>query len=370
MLNVTCPRGALHEAVQTVSRGVTGRSTQPVQNNILLESSQERLRLVATDLEFICLEASLPVKVLDNGSVTAPARLLTELVSSLPDGDVTIVADENEALGVTCAHSQYTIRGLAAQDFQMFPAIGEGVRAALPQCQLHSILRQTAFATSRDETRPILTGALFELTEGSLQVVATDTYRLALRKASVDLGSTATLSAIVSARALNELLRILSPESQDPVSLAISANQIEFEAGNFKVASRLIEGQFPNYQKVIPSSLERKLVISVSALEPALRRALIVAREDANRVVLRPSGETLQISAESQDVGRVEEVVAAQLDGEPTEIAFNARYLLDVLEAVETERVTVDLSGPLNPGMIRAEGNDEYLYVLMPMQIM
>lgn len=370
MLNVTCPRSALHEAVQTVSRGVTGRSTQPVQNNIYFESSGEHLRLVATDLEFISVEALLPVKVGDEGAVTAPARLLTELVSTLPEGDVSLAADENQALAIACEKSHYNIRGLSATDFQMLPAIGEGIRVSLPQSQLHEILRQTAFATSRDETRPILTGALFEFSEGTMQVVATDTYRLALRKAKVDVRPEPPVTAIVSARALNELLRVLDPEAEEPVSLAASANQIEFEAGSYKIASRLIEGQFPNYEKVIPGSSERHVTVAVAELEPALRRALIVAREDANRIVLKPTDGALEITAESQDVGKVEEQVPAEFEGEPTEIAFNARYLLDVLEAVDVERITIELSGPLNPGMVRLEGNEDYLYVLMPMQIM
>ena len=152
--------------------------------------------------------------------------------------------------------------------------------------------------------------------------------------------------------------------------MAVSANQIEFTLGKFRVASRLLEGQFPNYGKVVPESHERSVTVRVADLDPALRRALIVAREDANRVVVKPTAEALEITASAQEVGHIEEQVPAVLDGESTEIAFNARYLLDVLEAVGTEEVRMDLSGPLNPGMIRVPDNDDYLYVLMPMQIM
>lgn len=370
MLRVSCPREALHQAVQTVARGVTGRSTQPVQNNIYLEAADGQLRLVATDLEFISLEARADVNVADEGAVTAPARLLQELVGSLPDAEVTIEADEHQALAVHCGAVNYVIRGLSAGDFQMFPQIGEGVSVVMPQSQLHAILSQTAFATSRDETRPILTGALFELTNNALKVVATDTYRLAVRTAVIDLATEQTVSAIVSSRALAEVLRILSADSEESVSIAVSANQIEFSIGTCRVASRLIEGQFPNYQKVVPDGYERTLTVAVRELEPALRRALIVAREDANRIVLRPSGETLQITAKTQDVGNIDESVPASLEGEPTEIAFNARYLLDVVEAMDVEHLVLQLSGPLNPGMVRMQGVEDYLYVLMPMQIM
>lgn len=370
MLRVSCPREALQQAVQTVARGVTGRSTQPVQNNIYLEASEGWLRLVATDLEVISLEARVDVTVADEGAVTAPARLLQELVNSLPDSEVTLEADEHQALAVHCASVNYTIRGLSASDFQMFPEMGEGISVVMPQSKLHAILSQTVFATSRDETRPILTGALFEFTNNALKVVATDTYRLAMRTAVIDLASEQTVSVIVAARALNEVLRILSADSEDSVSIRVSANQIEFNIGNCRVASRLIEGQFPNYQKVVPDGYERTLTVGVRELEPALRRAIIVAREDAHRVVLRPQADGLQITAKTQDVGNIDETVPASLQGEPTEIAFNARYLLEVVEAVDSENIVLQLSGPLNPGMIRMQGNDEYLYVLMPMQIM
>jgi DNA polymerase-3 subunit beta len=370
MLNVQCNRNELHEAVQTVSRGVTGRSTQPVQNNVLLEAADGVLRLVATDLEYLSIEAELPVQVIEEGAVTAPARVLAELTGNLPDAEVALVADEHQALSVSCGGSHEVIRGLSATDFQRFPPIGESLEAQLPQGLLHNIVRQTVFATSRDETRPILTGALMEISADGLKVVATDTYRLAVRTAQVETGASASRSAIVSSRTLGELVRILSADSQEPAQVFLSDNQIEFRVGKTILSARLIEGQFPNYQKVVPESYERRVTVAISDLEPALRRALIVAREDANRTVFCPGPEALQIRAESPDVGRVEEQVPATLEGDGIEIAFNARYILDVLEAIPTDRITLDLSGGLNPGMLRPEGDDSYLYVLMPMQIM
>jgi len=369
MLNVQCNRNELHEAVQTVSRGVTGRSTQPVQQNILLEASGDVLHLVATDLEYLSIEAQLPVRVVEEGAVTAPARVLAELTGNLPDSEVSLVADEHQALSVHCGGSHEVIRGLSAQDFQRFPPIGEALRVQLPQSLLYTVVRQTVFATSRDETRPILTGALVEVSPEGIKVVATDTYRLAVRTAAVETGANGTRSAIVSGRTLTELVRILSADSDEPAEVALSDNQVEFRVGSTVLAARLIEGQFPNYQKVIPESYERQILVGVRDLEPALRRALIVAREDANRTVFCPSADSLEIRAESADVGRVEEHVPATLEGDSIEIAFNARYVLDVLEVVDTERIRLALSGPLNPGVIRPEGDDNYLCVLMPMQI-
>jgi DNA polymerase-3 subunit beta len=370
MLNVICPRDALHEAIQVVSRGVTGRSTQPVQNNVYLETREGKLRLVATDLESISVEAEVDVEGAEPGAVTVPARLLSEIVGALPNADITLRADDSHHLLVSCMGTEEVVRGLAAGDFQMFPSMESGVRFTMPRSQLYWVVRQTVFAASRDETRPILTGVLMELRGDSLLMVATDTYRLAWRRTGLEMDLDAPVSAIVSARALNEVLRLLSADSSETVTVGLSESQVEFSVGSIRIASRLIEGQFPNYQKVIPESPERKLTVSVAALEPALRRALIVAREDANRVVLRSSGEGLELTAKTPDVGTFQEQVPAELDGEPTEIAFNARYLLDMLEAVDAQQIRLELGGPLNPGIARAEGNEDYLYVLMPMQIM
>lgn len=368
MLSLQCAQTELYNVLQIVARGVSGRSTQPVQNNIYLEAQGEELRLVATDLEYISLDATVPAVVIDEGAVTAPARTLSEIAGSLPEGQVSLEADENNTLSIVCETAHYDIRGLAADDFQMLPEISEAVEFALPQSQLASILAQTIFATSPDETRPILTGALLNISDGSMEVVATDTYRLALRRSDCPVAG--TQQAIISARVLGEVLRVLDDESDEPVAVAISENLAQFVVAGITVASRLIEGEFPNYQKVIPQELDKTLTIGTEVFGQALRRALIVARDDANRVVLRTTEEGLEVTANSPDVGHAEELVPVTLEGEAAEIAFNARYLLDMLEVVGSDEVEMQLSGPLNPGLIKPVGRDDYTYVLMPMQIM
>ncbi len=370
MLNLSCPQAELHDAVQTVSHGVSGRSTQPVQNNIYLETAGNSLRLVATDLEFISLEATIDAQVSGEGAVTVPARLLSDVVSSLPVSDVTLEADENSTLKVTSAQSHYEIRGMTAADFEMLPPLAEPDEFELSQRDLYSILSQTVFATSQDETRPILTGALFKITPEVIQVVSTDTYRLALRKLTAAIRIQRPREAIISHRALREVLRVLEPESDQPASLAMSDNQVTFSIGSVTIASRLIEGQFPNYEKVLPEGSERRLTVDNKALAAALRRALIVAREDANRVVLKGTPESVVVTADSQDVGHVEETVVASLEGEETEVAFNARYLLEALEAIPDESVVLELSEPLSPGVLKPLDSEDYTYVIMPMQIM
>jgi len=368
MLTAVCGRDALHEAVHTVARGVSGRSTQPVQNNIYLSAQADHLKLVATDLEFISLEASIPATNTELGAITVPARFFQEVTSNLPTADVELRELESNGLSVTCARSRYQIRGMAAEDFEMLPPLADASSFEVDQALLRDVIRQTRIAVSTDETRPTLTGALLSLRPNLLEVVATDTHRLALRRAAVDLPEAQRRDAIVSARALAEIERVLHSESEIPAKVSVSDNQIEFTVGTVTVGSRLIEGQFPDYQKVVPESCDKRLTVNTRDLEAALRRSMIVAREDAYRITLEADLDVLKVSAESPDVGVVGEEIEAELDGDPVTVAFNSRYLLDAIAVVTAEKVHLELSGPLNPGMLRPAGGVDYTYVLMPMQ--
>ena len=209
-----------------------------------------------------------------------------------------------------------------------------------------------------------------KITQGNLEIVSTDTYRLALCTRGIGAPMDRDQEAIVSRRALVELQRALDDESDEEVRIAISQNQIEFVVGDTTIGSRLIDGQFVNYPKVIPTGGDKLITVSVTEITSALERALIVARQDAYRVVLRASGDTMTVSARSQDVGEVEEAVPVSMTGEDAEVAFNAEFILHMLHACATDEVVLELSGPLNSGLLKPVGDDGYLYVLMPMQIM
>ncbi|MGQ9729738.1 MAG: DNA polymerase III subunit beta [Candidatus Zipacnadales bacterium] len=368
MLAAVCGRDALNEAVHIVARGVSGRSTQPVQNNIYLSAQADHLRLVATDLEFISLEALIPATNTDDGAVTVPARFFQELTSNLPDAEVELKQIAGHGLSLTCAKSQYQIRGMAAEDFEMLPPLTDATTIEMDQGLLRDVIRQTRIAVSSDDTRPTLTGALLSLQPNLLEVVATDTHRLALRRAAIDLPVMQKRAAIVSVRALVEVERILHPEAEMPVRVSISDNQVEFVAGTITVGSRLIEGQFPDYQKVIPHGCDKRLTIESREFEAALRRCVVVAREDAYRVSLEADIDHLRISAESPDLGQVMEEISAEVEGDHISVAFNARYLLDAISVINADKVYFELSGPLNPGLLRPTNGEDYIYVLMPMQ--
>jgi DNA polymerase III subunit beta len=379
-LKADCPRKDLLEAVQTVGHAVSGRSSLPILSHILIQAEGDGLRLVATDLE-LGISCRIPASISEAGALTAPARTLTEVLANLPDkGEVALSVDKSHTVRVNCQKSDYKILGLPAEDYPSLPEVPDSVSFSVPQARLREMIRHTLFAVSTDETRAILTGVLLVFDGSSLRLVATDTHRLASISSDV-LDGNGMQNAIVPSRALNELTRLLT-DAEGDVKVILSNNQIQFdlpgEAG-IQIVSRLIEGQFPNFQRVIPTAYTRRLVIPSEELLRATRRASIVARENSNRVILRTVDDRLVLTAESQTVGNAYEEVEVHKEGEDISVAFNSKYLLDVLSVVDTEHVYLELTEPLKPGVMRpapAQQSEEagapqapdYLCVLMPMQ--
>jgi DNA polymerase-3 subunit beta len=364
--------------VQTVGHAVSGRTSLPILSHILVQAEQDSLRLIATDLE-LSISLAIPARIEESGGLTAPARLLTELLGSLPENDVALSVDRSHAVKVKCDRSDYKILGLPAEEYPKLPQVKDDTTFTVPQRVLRDMIKQTVFAVSTDEARAILTGILVVFEGDTLKFVATDTHRLAVRTARVTTGHGAQ-TAIVPARAMNELQRLLADEDGD-VTVRLSENQALFVTPakdgreGIHLVSRLIEGQFPNYQRVIPTSFSKKLTLQTGHFQKAVRRASIVARENANRVILKTLDDRLTITAESTLQGAAYEEVEVVREGDDVEIAFNAKYLNDVLAVIEDEGFHLELTEPLKPGIVRPvsreddnSGND-YLCILMPMQI-
>jgi len=374
-LKAVCARKDLFEGVQTVGHAVSGRSALPILSHILVQAEDEGLRLSATDLE-LSISLKIPARIEETGGLTAPARLMTELLGTLPaDSDVALSVDRSHAVRLHCERSDYKLLGLPAEEYPKLPEVKDENRFVVPQSVLRDMIKQTIFAVSPDEARAILTGILMVFEGGTLKFVATDTHRLAVRTATVTEGHGAQ-QAIVPARAMNELMRILE-DAEGDVNVRLSENQVLFATPQgISLVSRLIEGQFPNYQRVIPTSYQKRLMLQTQPFQQAVRRASIVARNNANRLILKTLDDKLTITAESSTEGNAYEEVEVSRDGDDVEVAFNAKYLLDVLGVIEEEGFHLELTEPLKPGVVRpvlpADANgegSEYLCVLMPMQI-
>ena len=387
LLRATSPHKELFEGIQTVGKAVATRSSLPILTHVRIAAKDGKLSMMATDLE-MWMEHTLPgIGIMEDGAATAPARNFTELLAAMPDADVSVtVEDDTNTLHLRCLKANYKLLGLSADEFPLLPQVKEDSRFVMDRETLRDAIKQTIFDTSTDETRAILTGVLVVFQGDSLRLVATDTHRLAVRDCPVKEGS-GSASAIVPSRAMNELLRIVGNEEGEVV-VTLSGNQIQFQIENgggkgdeknegqsskTTLISRLIDGQFPNYERVIPAQATKTLTVERAPLAAAVKRASIVARDSASRVVLRTTedGDKLTITAESGSVGNAyEEVeVAREGDDSPVEIAFNAKYLADVLNVLDTEGLHIELTEPLRPGVIRPTDDADYLCVLMPMQV-
>jgi DNA polymerase III subunit beta len=363
----------LARGLAVVSRAVSNRSTLPVLANVLLRTEDGGLRLTTTNLE-IGLVYWVPGKVETDGATTVPARLLTDLVSSLPGGQrIELETGAGETLHVTSGPFQSHVKGIDAEEFPSIQPTGERPTTRIAQNVLKRALEETAFAAATDEARPILTGVLCRFEGDSVTLAAADNYRIAVKTIPV-LDAVAETSVVVPARALTELMRILG-DTDDPIEvvLAQGRNQILFHLGGdpqIDLVSRLIDGQFPNYQSVLPKAHTTRAVLDREELLRAVRPAALIAHESANIVKLQissngESGITVSANAEIGDhVGQVE----AAVEGDGTSIAFNAKYLADVLEKVDAEQFALELQGPLAPGVFKPVGDDRYVHVVMPVR--
>jgi DNA polymerase-3 subunit beta len=359
----------LARGLSVVSRAVSNRSL-PVLTNVLLKTEDGGLKLTATNLE-IGITYWVPGRIETDGATSVPARLLTDLVGSLPGGEpIVLELGDGETLHIQAGRFESNIKGIPAEDFPTVQTAGERPITRVAQKVLRRALDETAFAAASDEARPILTGVLARFEGDQLTLAAADNYRIAVKTISV-LDPVEETSVVIPARALTELSRILA-DVDDPVSivLAHSRNQLLFHVEGIDLVTRLIDGQYPNYQSVLPATHATRAILDREELLRAVRPAALIAHESANIVKLGVGLEgdpavTVSANAEIGDhIGRVE----AAVEGDGTTIAFNARFLADVLTNVDAEQFALELNGPLSPGVFRPVGDDRYVHVVMPLR--
>ena len=375
-MNVSVMQENLARGLQTVSRAVSSRATLPVLANVLLKTQDAGLKLTATNLE-IGISSWVPGKVEDEGEITVPAKLITDLVASLPNQRIDLeLSVKDRTLRLTCGGNRASIKGIDADEFPVVAAIGEAPTTAIPSRALREALTEVVFAAASDESRPILTGVLTRFAGETVTLAAADNYRIAVRTLAVARPVGAELTIVVPARSYAELVRIL-PDSDDPIEVTVTPNrsQVMFHVEGTDLVSRLIEGQFPNYEPVVPKqdAWTARAVVDREAFLAGTRRASIFARDSANIVKVEVGGDGsegagIAITAHAADVGDNADSLEAAVEGSPTTIAFNARYLIDVLANLGSDEAALELSGPLAPGVIRGVGKDDYVHVIMPVR--
>lgn len=363
-LKVTSSRDELTRALGVVSRGVSARTSVQILAGILLRAAGGKLELAATDME-LSLRTSLEAQVETDGSVVVPGRLLLELARLLPEAEVAIEHKlEEAAVEIQSGSASYRLHTYNAEDFPRLPEADAAERHEVDRETLLETVARVSRSASRDESRPVLTGVLMRFEPGNLVMAATDSYRLSVKETPIE-GTVPELEAIVPARALGELARIAQAGEQ--IQLGVHENQVVFSTGDALLTTRRIDGQFPNYNQLVPDAFDHVLSLPREELLDVVRRVSVMAQRNSPLRLRFADGE-LTVSAQTQDVGEGRESLPVSFSGEPLEIGFNAEFLRDGIESVVGEQLRMKLISPLRPAVLQGE-NDDFLYLIMPIRL-
>jgi DNA polymerase-3 subunit beta len=365
-MKITASRQSLLDALLVASRATSTRAALQALSGIHLSADGEP-RLRATDME-LGLDVALDGKVEAEGTVVLPGRLLVEVVRSLPEGEVTLELRSAERdVEITAGSSKFHLRTLPADDFPRFPET-EGDPVELPPAALRETIDRVARAASRDEARPVLTGVLVTVEGSEMTMVATDSYRLAVKRTELDAELPEAVDANIPARALRELARLIEAAPEEAVKVWLTRNQAIFRVGGSSLSSRLIDGQFPSYRQLLPESYDHEVKLPRSELLEVVRRVSQLAQRNAALRMSFSEGE-LVVSAETPDLGDAREAMPAPYSGELLEIGFNPEFVRDGLESIDAEEVVVKLISPLRPGLLEPAESDDFSYLVMPIRL-
>jgi len=373
-MRLSCLQENLNRGLSIVGRAVATRTTLPITNNVFLATDQSRLKLIATNLE-MAISCWIGAKVEEEGAITVPARLLTEFISSLPSDKIDIsLSPQTKTLELKCARFEARISGVDAKDFPPIPTVDEGITTRVEVETLRQGISQVVFAAATEESRPVLTGIDAEFDGDLLTLAAADGFRLAVYKLPLLNPVSQKTEVVIPARTLAELNRLMA-DQEEAIEITVNPNKSQalFRLKNSELVSQLVQGTFPRYAQLIPQSYTTRAVVDVAQFLRATRTASIFARDGSGivRLVMAPGGELtpgkVTISARSEEIGDDVGDIDAIVDGEEAKIAFNGRYLIDVLSVLRESQVALETTNPSSPGVIRPVGVDNYIHVVMPM---
>lgn len=365
-MKFTCEKSKLQEGISTAQKAVTGKTTMPILNGILIKTHKNELVLTGSDID-LSIETKINAEIIEEGSLVIDARLFGEIIRKLPNDTIHINTIENNSIEILCQKSRFTLIHMNSEDFPELPNINENMIFSIPQKILRNMIRGTIFATAQDDTRPILTGVLFEIKNNKLNLVALDGYRLALK--SEELETDNTISAVIPGKTLNEVSKILEDEDEN-VNITFTPNHILFSLEDTKIISRLLEGEFIKYNSIIPEEYSSKVIAKRLELLNCIERASLMAKEgNTNLVKFNIQDENIIITSNSQ-LGMVREEMNAILQGESLQIAFNSKYLIDVLKIIDEDEIIMELSSSVSPCVMKNKDINNCTYLVLPVRLL
>jgi DNA polymerase III subunit beta len=370
-------RDSLLQSVQDVMKAVTSRTTIPILTGIKIVANEEGVTLTGSDSD-ISIESFIPkeeagdetVEIKQPGSIVLQARFFSEIVKKLPTDTVEIEVQGNLQTVIRSGRSEFNLNGLDAEEYPHLPQISEEHVFKIPTDLLKGLIRQTVFSVSTSETRPILTGVNWKVENNELVCIATDSHRLALRKARLEAENTGNYNVVIPGKSLTELSKILD-DSSDTVDIVITENQVLFKAKHLLFFSRLLEGNYPDTGRLIPNESKTDVVVNTKEFLHAIDRASLLAREGRNNVVKFSTieGGAIEISSNTPEIGTVvEEIQSQSIDGEDLKISFSAKYMMDALKALEGTEIQISFTGAMRPFVIRPLHDDSILQLILPVR--
>ena len=369
-MKFTITRQNLHGGLAAVSASIPTKTTLPVLSNILFETTDDGVWMSGTDLD-VAVRVKVPADVSEAGSLTAPGKKLQEITRELADQPVE-VATRGDQIELKCGRSHFKLNGLPADEFPALPEVDFEQGWSARGEELQKLIQHTSFAVSHEESRPILNGVLWELRDGSMQMVATNGHRLARMSVPAGESSAPSTDFIVPPAALSQVQRLF--KSEDELRVARSGNHLGFRSGGHEVYSRLIEGTYPNYEQVIPKDNDKNAIVAKKALESAVRRMAVVASDQTHRIRLALEPDRVHLNVLTPDLGEGHDELELTYQGEDLEIGFNANYLLEVLRYMPTDEVRMTFKAPERAATIEPISDEDdgvdYLCLVMPLRLL
>ncbi len=366
-MKIRCVRDDLLKGIQIAQKGISSKNTLPILSSLLIDAGDKNITLTGTDLEML-VNYEFPGKIVEKGRVVIPARLIGDIVRNLSEEAVEITYNTaKQTIDIKCGKSFFTIKTIPAEDFPKAPEVNKKESLSVDKEVFIDILKRIIKATSKDESRPVLTGILIDIKKDKLTMVATDSYRLAVTERNIEEKVKEEKRVIVPTRTLEEIIKIATAVEEGKVKVSLSENHIIFDLKNTKIISRLIEGQYPNYKQLFPDDYQVELPVKREELAGAVKRVSLLAQNNTH-IKLDLKKDEIDISAETQEIGKAEEKVGVKYEGKDINIAFNSQYLLDGLTALDEEEVILKLLDPLKPGLIKPLGSENFLYLIMPVR--
>ncbi|MFH1479532.1 MAG: DNA polymerase III subunit beta [Candidatus Omnitrophota bacterium] len=362
-MKIKALKNDLIKNIQHVQNVISAKSSLPVLSNILIEAKDDQIRLTSTDLD-IGIISTLTAEVEEEGAITIPAKRFNDIIKELPNEDISISTMKNNSIIIKCSKCHFKLLGLPKEDFPRLPEFKDEKNIILDQNILKTMLNMVHFSISHDETRYVLNGALFLFNDNKLSIVTTDGKRLSFIKKDLKEG-VLNKSIIVPSKTIYELTRVL--EDDGDVKITLGENQARFELNNITIISRLIEGDFPNYEQVIPKEAKEKILIQREEFLSSVRRASLLTTQDSRSIKIEILKNKIIISKSSPNIGEVKEELAANYKGHDVVVGFNPAYLIDILKVIPKDEIEIELLGPDKPAVIRIE--DWYVYLVLPMQL-